>query len=59
MMVHRNFIVLDAKSFRRQKDVREFYQYIINNNLRKKALHLITEHLKKGKKYKTHLSATL
>ncbi len=49
-MVNRNFIVLDAKQFRRQKDVREFYQYIIKHDLRKEALLLIKKHLSQEKK---------
>ncbi|MBI2026740.1 MAG: hypothetical protein HYS98_02890 [Deltaproteobacteria bacterium] len=40
---------VDPKHLRRQKDIREFYQYIHANNLRKEALYLIDAHLYKTK----------
>ena len=40
---------VNPKFLRRQKDIREFYQYIHANNLRQEALYLIDSFLNKAK----------
>ena len=50
--IHKKIVPLDLKALRRQKDVRELYQYVMKKDLRAEAVYLIDFHLNKKKKYK-------